>query len=43
MGIPILAADQHFSEQNSIAEWRGIAFLDRIDVEQDKQTREEKI
>ena len=42
MGLPILAADQHLSEQNSTTERSGIAFLDRIDVEQDKQTGGEK-
>jgi hypothetical protein len=42
MGFPILAADQRLSEQNSITERSGIAFLDPIDGQQDKQTGEEK-
>ena len=42
MGLPILAADQRLSEQNDITERSGIAFLDLIDGEQDKQTGEEK-
>lgn len=42
MSLPILAVDQRLSEQNSIIERSDITFLDRIGVEQDKQTEAEK-